>query len=83
MMSLTPDLATLRQRSRTKTAEETRTMMDRATDDLARSGIVDRSLKVGDTMPAFALSNATGRMVRSADLLAHGPLVVSFYRGGW
>ena len=37
-MLLTPDLATLRQRSRTKTAEETRTMMDRATDDLARRG---------------------------------------------
>ncbi len=82
-MSLIHDLATLRQQSRTKTAEETRTMMDRATDELARSGIVDRSLKVGETMPAFALPNATSRMVRSADLLTHGPLVVSFYRGGW
>ena len=82
-MSLIHDLATLRQQSRTKTAEETRTMMDRATDELARSGIVDRSLKVGETIPAFALPNATGRMVRSTDLLAHGPLVVSFYRGGW
>ena len=82
-MSLIHDLATLRQQSRTKRAEETRTMMDRATDELARSGIVDRSLKVGETMPAFALPNATGRTVRSADLLAHGPLVVSFYRGGW
>ena len=82
-MSLLHDLATLLQQSRTKTAEETRTMMDRATDELARSGIVDRSLKVGETMPAFALPNATGRMVRSTDLLAHGPLVVSFYRGGW
>ncbi len=82
-MALIHDLAALRQQSRTKRAEETRTMMDRATDELARSGIVDRSLKVGETMPAFALPNATGRMVRSADLLAYGPLVVSFYRGGW
>jgi peroxiredoxin len=82
-MSLTDALAILRQQSRAETAEEIRTVMDRATVDLARSGIVDRSLKVGETMPAFALPNATGRMVHSADLLVHGPLVVSFYRGGW
>ena len=82
-MSLTHDLAVLRQQSQANQSAETRTIMDRATDELARSGIVDRSLKVGDTMPAFALPNATSRTVRSADLLAHGPLVVSFYRGGW
>ena len=82
-MSLTHDLDTLRQQSRAKRPGETLAVMDRATDDLARSGIVDRSLKVGDTMPAFTLPNATGRIVHAADLLAHGPLVVSFYRGGW
>ncbi len=82
-MSLTHDLAVLQQQSQANQSAETRTIMDRATDELARSGIVDRSLKVGDTMPAFALPNATGCTVRSADLLAHGPLVVSFYRGGW
>ena len=82
-MSLTHDLADLRQRSRANRSGEIRTMMDQATDDLARSGIVDRSLKIGDPMPAFALPNATGHTVRSADLLAHGPLVVNFYRGGW
>lgn len=82
-MSLTHDLATLRQQSRTERPRETLAVIDRATDELARSGIVDRSLKAGDTMPTFALPNATGRTVHSADLLAHGPLVVSFYRGGW
>lgn len=82
-MSLTHDLADLRQRSRENRSGETLTMMDRATDDLARSGIVDRSLKVGDPIPPFTLPSATGRAVNSANLLAHGPLVVSFYRGGW
>ncbi len=82
-MSLTHDLVDQQQRSRANASLENRSIMDRATDDLEHSGIVDRSLKIGDTMPGFALSNATGRMVQSVDLLAHGPLVVSFYRGGW
>jgi peroxiredoxin len=45
--------------------------------------LVDRSLNAGDVMPAFTLPNATGQAVNSADLLARGSLVVSFYRGGW
>ncbi len=57
--------------------------MDQGTESLRQSGIVDCSLKVGDTIPAFTLPNATGRSVNSAELLAAGPLVVSFYRGGW
>jgi peroxiredoxin len=34
-------------------------------------------------MPAFALPNADGATVRSGDLLGNGPLIVTFYRGGW
>ncbi|ETW92421.1 MAG: alkyl hydroperoxide reductase [Candidatus Entotheonella gemina] len=82
-MSLTHDLESLRQQSEANRSEQTLAIMDRATGDLARSGIVGQSLKLGDAMPAFTLPNATGRMVHSADLLAHGSLVVSFYRGGW
>ena len=50
---------------------------------LARSGIVEQSLKKGDKAPPFSLPNVHRKMVSSADLLAKGPLVVSFYRGGW
>ena len=31
----------------------------------------------------FLGPNGAGKTVSSADLLAKGPLVVSFYRGGW
>ncbi len=34
-------------------------------------------------MPAFNLENTSGETVSSADLLAKGPLVVSFFRGKW
>lgn len=39
--------------------------------------------KPGDLIPGFLLPNAEGRLVASADLLAAGPLVVTFFRGGW
>lgn len=40
-------------------------------------------LQVGDAAPAFSLPDALGVQVSSADLLAEGPIVVTFYRGDW
>jgi peroxiredoxin len=57
--------------------------MHRATEELRASGIMERVIKVGDRLPAFALPNAYGQDVRSADLLANGPLVLTFFRGSW
>jgi peroxiredoxin len=34
-------------------------------------------------MPAFVLPDTQGRLVSSAALLARGPLVIGFVRGGW
>jgi peroxiredoxin len=56
---------------------------ERAVQELFASGIEDRILPVGDLAPEFALSDATGRLVRSEDLLALGPLVIKFFRGRW
>jgi len=56
---------------------------ERAIAELFDTGIEDRILPVGATAPAFALNDATGRPVRSEDLLALGPLVVKFFRGRW
>jgi peroxiredoxin len=56
---------------------------ERAVAELFASGIEDRILPVGAVAPDFALNDATGRLVRSADLLAVGPLVIKFFRGRW
>lgn len=40
-------------------------------------------LKAGDKAPDFVLSNATGNPVKLAELLKNGPVVLSWYRGGW
>ena len=42
-----------------------------------------KPLKAGDEIPAFTLPNALGRPVSSGELLARGPLVITFYRGAW
>lgn len=51
--------------------------------ELFESGIEERILPVGAVAPEFALNDASGRLVRSRDLLALGRLVVSFFRGRW
>jgi peroxiredoxin len=56
---------------------------ERAVRELFESGIEERILPVGATAPDFALNDASGHLVRSADLLALGPLVVKFFRGRW
>jgi peroxiredoxin len=52
--------------------------------DLLATGIEDRILPVGSAAPDFTLQDAqTGKPVRSADLLALGPVIVKFFRGRW
>ncbi len=82
-MSLADKLAATRAASATRIPPEKAAIMHRATDDLRRSGIMDRIVKVGSAAPAFALANHDGGRVASAELLARGPLVVSFFRGSW
>jgi hypothetical protein len=57
--------------------------MHRATAELSSSGIEGRALKIGNHAPDFALFNQDHVEVSSKDLLRHGPMVVSFFRGHW
>jgi len=56
---------------------------EQAVIELFNSGIEDRILKPGARAPEFELQDASGKMVRSSDLLALGPVVLSFFRGRW
>ena len=50
---------------------------------LQASDTADKAINSGDTSPDFELPNATGGTVRLYDVLDKGPVVLSFYRGGW
>jgi peroxiredoxin len=57
--------------------------MDRATAELIGSGQALNAKKAGDKAPGFTLKDPDGHLVSSTELLAKGPLVISFYRGVW
>lgn len=69
--------------TRTLVQPERLAVSEQAVADLFASGIEQQILPVGAKAPEFALPDASGRMVRSSDLLALGPLVVDFFRGRW
>lgn len=48
-----------------------------------KSGVVQAAKQVGDAAPDFTLKNATGAEVNLKALLAKGPVVLTWYRGGW
>jgi len=56
---------------------------ERAIAELFATHIEERILPVGSSAPEFALKDSNGKLVRSADLLATGPLVIKFFRGRW
>jgi peroxiredoxin len=58
-------------------------VMHRATAELVASGQAQHAKKAGDKAPEFTLNDPDGNPVSSKDLLAKGPLVISFYRGVW
>ncbi len=58
-------------------------VMERATESLRTSGILSRLPAVGSRLTPFDLPDSDGNRVRSDDLLARGPVVVTFYRGVW
>ena len=58
-------------------------LMDVTTEKLIAEQLSKHALKVGDKFPAFELPDSKGKKISSTELLAKGPLVLSFYRGGW
>ena len=83
MMSLQEKLDDRRKQFESGAPNDTLKIMHRATEDLLRSGIIERVIKKGDHAPEFTLPDENGDMVSSSELLSKGPLAVSFYRGVW
>jgi peroxiredoxin len=83
MPHLQDQLDEITTQTRTLVQPERLAIGERAIEELFRSGVEDRLLPLGATAPAFALPDFSGKIVRSSDLLAIGPLVISFFRGRW
>ncbi len=67
----------------TKASPEQVAAYNKGVDDVAASSVMQTALRVGAKAPDFDLPNATGQRVKLADLLKQGPVVLTWYRGGW
>lgn len=82
--ALQPRLDGITQNTRKLVQPERLELSERLIADLFRTGVEEGMLSVGAQAPTFTLPDATtNRTVDSADLLALGPLIVSFFRGRW
>ena len=81
-MSLKEQLAEYRAGWYKRVPAERQAIMQRHVDQL-RGSIGRTMLKVGDRAPAIVLENANGATVDVGALLKKGPVIVTFYRGGW
>jgi len=82
-MGLQEKLTRLRKGFEAQAPKEVVEIMHRSTNNLEKSGILDGTVKVGDQAPDFSLKNADGQEFSLKNLLSHGPVVLSFYRGKW
>ena len=82
-MTLQARLDAMREASKARIPGEAQVVMQRSLDELRASGIMERIARVGQEAPDFTLPNASGQSVRLVDLVARGPVVLSFYRGRW
>jgi len=51
--------------------------------ELRASFVLEKSLRTGDEAPDFSLPDVRGNPVSLSGLLQRGPVVATFYRGGW
>ena len=82
-MSLKEKLEASRAAAASRVPADIRAIMQRATVDLRASGILKKVAAVGQVAPAFTAPDYDGRVFSSHELLARGPMVVSFFRGAW
>ncbi|MEM8564166.1 MAG: peroxiredoxin-like family protein [Pseudomonadota bacterium] len=82
-MSLHAEIESFREEFLASVPEEVQSLMGQATKDLVDSGLADSAIKKGQELPDAELINAKSEKIQLRSLLAQGPLVITFYRGGW
>ncbi|WP_165728822.1 peroxiredoxin-like family protein [Pseudoalteromonas sp. 31A1] len=58
-------------------------LMNTTNEELIAQHIKDNALQIGQKVESFSLANHKGEKIELADLLKKGPVIISFYRGGW
>ncbi|MDU0356250.1 peroxiredoxin-like family protein [Paraglaciecola aquimarina] len=82
-MNLKEQLTEVREASARNIPTDKLSVMLAETEILKARELEKYAPKVGDVFPRFALTDQLGNEVSLSEKLSHGPVVLTFYRGGW
>lgn len=82
-MTLNATLQQMKADSLSRIPPEAAAIMAKTKAELAASGILRMARGRGQTAPEFTLRDWQGTLFDAAEILARGPLVLTFYRGSW
>ena len=68
---------------RARAPKEAQAITDKAIEALGSGTMLRDAKNIDDVAPDFTLPDATGKLVKLSDLLKKGPVVLTWYRGGW
>ena len=81
-MTLTTQLAKLTQKTCEHLSAQEVGILQRTTQLLRRSDILERSLQVGESVPDFSWKH-NDKLYTFYDMLPQGPVIINFFRGFW
>jgi len=81
--SLQEKIDQLKSANRAKATPEKLAAYEDGIKDVVTAKVVESARKVGDLAPDFTLHDAKGNTVTLSEELKNGPVVLTWYRGGW
>lgn len=82
-MNLSAQIAAYEVQKKAKVPSDILAIMEQTTSQLIASHIAKKALALGDHVNNFSLPDQHGQITQLNELLKAGPVVISFYRGGW
>ena len=72
-----------RKEAAVKFSDEKKDIYAKGISSVTNSGIINKALNIGNKAPNFILNNALGKPVSLYNELENGPVILTWYRGGW
>src|ERR1700744_4055609 len=80
---LAKELNLVEEKFREENGAESAALLTNFIGGMDAEGIKSHALKMGEKAPDFTLINATGRKVTLSEAIRKGPVILTWYRGGW
>lgn len=81
--SLSEQLKEREAKGSTRVTPEIKAAFGKGIEAIKTAKVVEGARQVGDNAPDFTLKNASGKAITLSEQLKQGPVVLTWYRGGW